>query len=150
MASDRRASARGASILDVIMAMAILASLLAIGVPRLSRLRAPWVMSSTTRQVAATLYAARMRAIARNAQYRVNFNANTYKLQRNQGGVWIDDGNTLRLPTGVTMGTVSPSNPVFDPRGMLTPQTTVTVPISMTGYTTRTVTTNVLGKVTIQ
>jgi hypothetical protein len=50
-----------------------------------------------------------MRAISNNIQYRVNFNAaeigaaNSYILQRNTGGVWVNDGALQTVPAGITV-----------------------------------------------
>jgi hypothetical protein len=95
------------------------------------------------------LQGARQRAIARNVRYRVNFDVAhaTYTIEREQAGAWVTDSAPQPLPNGVTLGTVSPSNPIFDTRGMVAAQ--VTVPVTVTGSGTRTVTVNVLGKTTI-
>ena len=74
MASRRRQS-RGTTLLDVVIASGIMLVLLAVGVPNLSRLRSPYALAGATRQIAADLQATRLRAIARNVSYRVNFDA---------------------------------------------------------------------------
>ena len=149
MPQRRPRGTRGVSLLEILIATAIFASLLGIGLPRLSRLRAPYALSGATRQLQAALQAARMRAIARNVRFRVNFNtsAQTYTLQREVGGSFVDDSAPQRLPAGAVIGTVTPNNPTFDTRGMLTAQ--VTVPVTVASSGTRTVTVNVLGKTTI-
>jgi prepilin-type N-terminal cleavage/methylation domain-containing protein len=149
MPKRRPRSTRGVSLLEILIATAIFASLLGIGLPRLSRLRAPYTLSGATRQLQAALQATRMRAIARNVRYRVNFNtsAQTYTLEREVGGSFVADAAPQRLPKGAVIGTVSPGNPTFDTRGMLTAQ--VTVPVTVASSGTRTVTVNVLGKTTI-
>ena len=53
----------------------------------------------------------------------------------------------MPLPHPAAVGTVDPGNPVFDSRGMLA--TDVTVPVSVAGTGTRTVTINVLGRTTV-
>jgi len=149
MASRRHGKSRGATLLDVLIAAAIMLVLFAIGVPNLSRLRSPYTLTGATRQIAAGLQAARQRAIARNVSYRVNFNAaqGSYTIERSVAGSWVADSAPQPLPTGAQLGTVSPGNPVFDTRGMLGAQ--VTVPVTVSGSGTRTVTINVLGKTTI-
>ncbi len=123
--------------------------LLAVGVPNLSRLRSPYALAGATRQIAADLQATRLRAIARNVSYRVNFDVahGSYTIERSQAGSWVADSAPQPLPRGTQLGTVSPGNPVFDTRGMLPAQ--VTVPITVSGSGSRTVTVNVLGKTTI-
>jgi len=149
MASRRHGKSRGTTLLDVLIAAAIMLVLFAIGVPNLSRLRSPYTLTGATRQIAADLQAARQRAIARNVSYRVNFNAaqGSYTIERSEAGNWVADSAPQPLPTGAQLGTVSPGNPVFDTRGMLGAQ--VTVPVTVSGSGTRTVTINVLGKTTI-
>ncbi len=145
-----RARSRGYTLLEVLTAIGILAVLLGIGVPNLSRLRSPYVLSGATRQIAADLQAARQRAIARNIPYRLNFNtsAKTYTVERQVGGNWVTEGTTQKLPAGASLGTITPSNQiVFDTRGMVAAN--ATIPVTVTGSGTRSVTVNVLGKTTI-
>ena len=149
MASRRHRKSRGTTLLDVVIASGIMLVLLAVGVPNLSRLRSPYALAGATRQIAADLQATRLRAIARNVSYRVNFDVahGSYTIERSQAGSWVADSAPQPLPSGAQLGTVSPGNPVFDTRGMLAAQ--VTVPITVSGSGSRTVTVNVLGKTTI-
>ena len=149
MASRRHRKSRGTTLLDVVIASGIMLVLLAVGVPNLSRLRSPYALAGATRQIAADLQATRLRAIARNVSYRVNFDVahGSYTIERSQAGSWVADSAPQPLPRGTQLGTVSPGNPVFDTRGMLAAQ--VTVPITVSGSGSRTVTVNVLGKTTI-
>ena len=149
MASRHHRKSRGTTLLDVVIASGIMLVLLAVGVPNLSRLRSPYALAGATRQIAADLQATRLRAIARNVSYRVNFDVahGSYTIERSQAGSWVADSAPQPLPSGAQLGTVSPGNPVFDTRGMLPAQ--VTVPITVSGSGSRTVTVNVLGKTTI-
>jgi len=149
MSSRRRRKSRGATLLDLLIAAGIMLILLAVGVPNLSRLRSPYTLAGATRQIAADLQAARQRAIARNVRYRVNFDAvhASYTIEREQAGNWVADSAPQAVPMGAQLGTVLPGNPIFDTRGMLGAQ--VTVPVTVSGSGTRTVTINVLGKTTI-
>jgi Tfp pilus assembly protein FimT len=146
--ADRRSDA-GYTLFELLVATGLMLLLLAIGVPGLSRLRAPYAMAGATRQIAADVQAARQRAIARNTSYRVNFDqANaTYTVERQVGVAWVADGAVQRLPAGVQLGAINPGNPVFDSRGLMAAD--VTIPVIKTGATTRTVTVNVLGRTTI-
>lgn len=141
---------RGASVIEVLTATAILAAVLGLGVPNALSMRAPYAVSSAAQQIAADLQAARQRAIARNARYRVSFDtsAGTYVVQRETtSNVFVSEGGIQTLPHGVVLGSVDPGNPVFDTRGMLAAG--VSVPLTMTGARARTVTVNVLGRTTI-
>ena len=149
MMPARYASSRGATLLDLLIASAILLLLLAIAIPNLSRLRSPYALAGATRQIAAALQATRLRAIAHNVRYRVNFDAAhaSYTIEREQTGSWIADSAPQPLPRGAQLGAALPGNPIFDTRGMLGAE--VTVSVTVTGSGTRTVTVNLLGKTTI-
>src|SRR6266404_763428 len=84
MPARSRTRSRGATLLELLTATGIMVTLLAIGVPKMTKLRGPYALASASRQVAADLQAARQRAIARNVAYRVNFDtaAKTYTLER--------------------------------------------------------------------
>lgn len=150
MAARRRKASRGATLLEVLTATGIMVTLLGIGVPQMTRLRAPYALASASRQIAADLQAARQRAIARNARYRVTFNAaaKSYTLEWEASpNSFVADGGAQKLPAGVTLTAPSPGNPIFNTQGMLAADTTVSVAIAGSG--TRTVTVNVLGRTTI-
>jgi type II secretory pathway pseudopilin PulG len=143
-----RRGTRGASILEVLTATAIMTSVLAIGVPQLGRLRGPYALQGAAQQVAADLRAARQRAIARNARYRVQFTSDAYYLEwESSPSSFVQDGAVQELPAGATLGEPSPGNPIFDARGMLTAD--VTIPVTVADVGTRTVSINVLGRTTI-
>jgi len=142
---------RGSSLIEVLIATSVMLTLFGIGLPRLARMRSPYAIDGAARQIAAAVQVARQRALARNVSYRMNFDpsARTYAIQRSSGGTWVNEADlpTQTLPTGVQIGTVSPNNPVFTARGTLAQQ--VTVPLTITGARSRTVTINVLGKTTV-
>ena len=125
---------------------------MAIGLPNMVNMRKPYKVSGAAKQIAADMQVARQRAIARNARYRINFNtgAKTWTLERESSpgsNTWSADGGSRSLPSGTAFGSISPGNPVFGSTGVLTGA--VTVPVTMTGVNTRTVTVNVLGRTTI-
>ena len=140
---------RGFTLMEALITTAVSLIVLGIGLPNLARLRAPYALSGATRQIAADLQAARQRAIAQNRRFRVTFNGvtKTYTIEREVAGAFVADSAPQPLPTGAQLGMVTPGNPVFDTRGMLA--AAVTVPVTVTGSGTRTVTINVLGKTTI-
>lgn len=139
---------RGFTLLEMLIATGILAMVLAIGVPNLVTMRGPYALKSASQQVAADLQLARQRAIAQNTRYRVTFSAGSYVLEREtSSNSWVQDSGVQKVPPGATIGGASPGNPVFDSRGMLAGD--VTVPITVDGIGTRTVTINVLGRTTI-
>jgi len=142
--------ARGTTLLEVIVAASLMAIVLAIAVPNLPALGAPFTLRTASQQVAADLMATRMRAIARNTRYQVSFNtaAATYVIQRETApGQFVSEGGTQALPHGAALGGVA-ANPIFDTRGMLTAPLTVTVTVPGAGG--RTVSVDVLGQTTVQ
>ena len=132
--------------------MTIFGVVMAIGLPNMVNMRKPYKVRGAAQQVAADLQLARQRAIARSARYRVHFDtaAGTWTLEREtspDSDSWTADGSPQPLPTGVSFGAISPANPIFTTRGTLT--AAVTVPVTMSGAQTRTVSVNVLGKTQI-
>jgi prepilin-type N-terminal cleavage/methylation domain-containing protein len=140
---------RGYSIIEMLTAMALSTILLMVAVPRFVQLKGPYVLRQTTQQIAAEFQKTRMRAIARNQRYRFQYASTnqTYTIQREQApGSWVTE-STGQLPTGATI-TMPGTTPIFDTRGML--NQTAAIPVTVSGYSsTKTVTINVLGNVTI-
>jgi Tfp pilus assembly protein FimT len=149
MPRDRRGSA-GWSILETVVSAAIVTVLMAIAFPNFRTMSAPYVQRQTTQQIAAEFQRMRMRAIASNSRYKFAYDATNrvYSIQREtapgSGNFTTEYRN--QLPVGVTLGTISNGNPIFDTRGSLNANTNI--PVSVTGGThVRTVTINVLGQV---
>ena len=136
------------SLIDTLIASSVFATLVAAGLPTLTRIRAPYAVMGATRQIAAAIGSARQRAVSRNVSYRVQFDASakTYTVQRQVGGNWVQDEAPQKLPSGLGFGTI-PANPVVNPNGTLT--AAVTIPVTATAAHTKTVSVNVLGQTTI-
>jgi len=93
--------------------LAVVFVIIAIGAVLLAPNIGAWLpnyrLRSATRDVVSTMRTAQMRAVSNNIQYRVNFNAaeigaaNSYILQRNTGGVWVNDGALQTVPAGITV-----------------------------------------------
>jgi len=149
MNTRMRAGTSGMTLIEVLVAMALFAVLYAIAVPNLQAMRAPYALESATYQVASHLNMARQRAIARNQRYRLVFATGSYHMEREASpSSFVNDSATFAMPDGVVIGSPNPSDPIFNSRGMLAANVSVTV--SMAGVGTKTVTTNVLGHTTIQ
>lgn len=143
---DRKRCA-GFSFMEVMIAMALIAIIYAIAVPRFSQLRGPYAARTGATQVASAFQAARMRAIATNTSVRLTYNSSsqTYTMDRQlSGGGWVTDVRN-QLPTGVSLSGIS-GTPTFGRTGILNANQTITV----NAYgKTRTVTVNVLGQTTV-
>lgn len=114
---DRRFS-KGFSLVEVLVVVAIMAAIAVIGIPavvsQLSHLR----LTRSVRDVSTELQAARLKAIAQNTRYKVEFVVNsgvtppdTYTLFRYSGGAWAEDPGRV---TGELAGAISISTPVSD------------------------------------
>jgi prepilin-type N-terminal cleavage/methylation domain-containing protein len=139
----------GRSLIEMITAIAISSILLMMAVPRFSRLSGPYVLRQAASQLAGELTTARMRAISRNARIRFTYDATkkSYTLDREvTAGTWTPE-YAKQLPTGASL-TAPATPPIFNSRGML--NQAAIIPLNVQGYsTTRTVTINVLGNITI-
>ncbi len=106
-------NAKGITLIELVVVMVIIA----IGAVALAPNMAAWIrhyrLSSVTRDVVSTLRTAQMKAVTTNMEFRVSFTpgigaAGSYILQRHSGGVWVDEGVSQSLPSGIAM-TVAPS-----------------------------------------
>ncbi|OGP17279.1 MAG: hypothetical protein A2V21_302860 [Deltaproteobacteria bacterium GWC2_55_46] len=81
---------KGFSLVELIIVIALATILMAIAAPsiisQLSHLR----LTRTVRDVATELNAARLKAIAQNTSFRVDFSGGTYNLWIYSGGAWVD------------------------------------------------------------
>lgn len=104
---------------------------------------------SAAQQIASDLRLVRMKAIAQNRRYRVRFDdvAETYTIQREvTPGNFVDDEGPFELPASASFETVIPDSCIFDSRGGANAPTTITVGAPGSGH--RTVTINILGRIT--
>ena len=98
---------KGVTLLELIVVFVIIAIGAVLVVPNLR----PWILNyrlrSATRDITSNLRAAQIRAVSNNLNYQVFFDtgAGTYKLQRNSGGLWVDEGTAQTLPTGISIAT---------------------------------------------
>jgi type II secretory pathway pseudopilin PulG len=136
------------SLLEIVVAMALFAVLYAIAVPNLQAMRAPYALESAAYQMASTMNMARQRAIARNRRHRIVFSSSGYHIERETSpNTFVTDSGTFTTPHEVEIGSPSPANPIFNSRGMLAGD--FSIPVSVDGVGTKTVTTNVLGHSTV-
>ena len=99
----------GVTLIELAVVLVIIAIMVGLLAPNIGTWLPNYRLRSATRDIVSTMRTAQMRAVSNNIQYRVNFNsaeigaANSYVLQRDSGGVFINDGAVQALPTGITI-----------------------------------------------
>jgi len=101
---------RGVTLLELIIVMVIIA----IGATLLAPGIGAWIpiyrLKGATRDVVSAMRTAQMRAVSINMEHRVSFNnpvAGSYVLQRNSGGIWLNEGAPQTLPSGIVISAVT-------------------------------------------
>ncbi|MDR7543570.1 MAG: hypothetical protein QN120_04895 [Armatimonadota bacterium] len=107
----------GLSIVEVLVALALLGLLLALVLPRINP--RPLDLLADARELAANAKAARARAISRTTRYRIVVSApTTYQVARADGASWTTE-RTVELRPQVQFDGVGPTCAEFDSRGRL-------------------------------
>ena len=100
---------KGVTLIELAVVFVIIAIGAVLLIPNIGAWLPNYRLRSATRDIVSTMRTAQMRAVSNNIQYRVNFNAaeigdaNSYILQRNTGGVWVNDGALQTVPAGITV-----------------------------------------------
>ena len=94
---------KGVTLLELIVVFVIIAIGALLVVPNMGAWLPNYRLRSATRDITSTLRTAQMKAVSNNLNYQVSFAGDTYVLQRNSGGVWVDEGATQTLPTGINI-----------------------------------------------
>ncbi len=114
--------ALGLTLLELLVALAVLGLLLSLGLPPFKRLMAAIRLSGAAQHLASDLHLARFQAIARSTTARLLFRGTGYELQ-----VGDQDPEPLReLPPGVQITRIT-RTPVFYPRGTAVPAGSITL-----------------------
>ena len=100
---------KGITLMELVIVMAIIALGAVLMVPNIGAWLPNYRLRSATRDVVSSLRVAQMKAVASNVAYRVSFNNgnNSYVIQRSSGGLFLDEGGTQTLPSGVSFNGVS-------------------------------------------
>jgi prepilin-type N-terminal cleavage/methylation domain-containing protein len=120
---------KGVTLLELIVVFVIIAIGAVLTIPGIGPWLANYRLRTATRDITSTLRVAQMKAVSNNLIYQVSFDsgARTYKLQRNTGGVLMDEGTTQTLPTGILIATDFGNTLAFNPNSTTTPGVTATI-----------------------
>jgi len=135
----------GFTIMEMIVAIAVAATVMGIAVPTFFSWLPTLRLSSAARQVATDLQVARMKAISQNTKFRLNFvTTTTYTVEKDNSGTLTTEGGPYSLPDGVSVpvGTTS----WFQPRGTADSQAAVAL---SNGSTQKVVCIKPVGRVNI-
>lgn len=98
---------KGVTLIELIIVMVIIAIGAVLIGPNIGAWIPNYRLRGVTRDIVSTMRLAQMKSVSLNASHRVSFNpdAQTYVLQRDSGGVWIDEQPLQSLPAGVSFQT---------------------------------------------
>ncbi len=115
---------RGVTLIELVIVMLIIAIGAVLTTPNIGGWLTNYRLRSATRDVASTLRLAQIKAVSSNTSYQVVFDTahDSYILQyKDTGGVWVGEGGTQTLPTGVKFNTTFPGNiTIFSPNSTAT------------------------------
>ena len=94
---------KGVTLIELVVVLVIIAIGAVLLAPNIGAWLPNYRLRSATRDIVSTMRSAQVKAVSNNTQYRVNFTANSYVLQRNSGGLWPNDGVLQTLPKGITI-----------------------------------------------
>jgi prepilin-type N-terminal cleavage/methylation domain-containing protein len=106
---NRNMNKRGITLMELIIVMAIIAMGAVLMVPNIAAWLPNYRLRSATRDIASAMRVAQMKAVSSNVVYRVSFDDgnNNYVIQRSTGGLFVDEGGSQSLPTGISFNGVS-------------------------------------------
>jgi type II secretory pathway pseudopilin PulG len=133
------------SLTELCVAVAIMLTAAAISTPSLLRAREVYVLQSTARMVESRMQSARIQAVTRNRDCRLNVTSSTTYVVECQGSAW-ETIESITMPRAITI--MGSARPEFHPHGNVAPTATLTLWDSMS-HSVRVIV-NVNGRVRIQ
>lgn len=132
--------------LELVINTAILLVLSAISLPLTSTSLRTYRLRNDSHQIAAQFQNARFMAISSNVQHRLHWDGPTLQVQKLSAGSYVTV-DSYALTNGLHVSSAWTTDPVINPRGLVTPAASVTL---ANGSKTRTVSVSVIGLVTEQ
>ncbi len=120
---------RGFTLLEVLVALALVTILAAISVPHWGTLLPTYRLRSAARQLRADLNRIKMQAVSETARLHLVFSASRYSVEKYDGATYRPIGDDRSLPNGIDIRSTTRSSLGFTPRGTATPGTGGTVKI---------------------
>jgi len=106
-----RLNIEGVTLVELLVTMIILGVLVSITIPSLSSWYSGYSLRAAARKIAITLELAKMKAISRNLEYRVEFVGTTFRIARGNSSsgstVWTPETDYMDLPSGVTIANIT-------------------------------------------
>lgn len=118
-------NAKGITLIELIVVMVIIAIGAAMLVPNMGAWIRNYRLSSATRDVISALRTAQMKAVTTNTEYRISFtpgigSAGSYVLKRSSGGLWVPEGVSQSLPSGIALTVAGGNDKEFNPNSTCT------------------------------
>lgn len=121
-ASRARNGSGGYTLIELVTVVAIVAVASALAYPALAGLSRGQELESAAVGLTQTLRLARWRAAVAGCRVRVASLPQTdgawrFRMEREQGAVWVPDGQEQRIPHGTIVAVAGPTEKVFNPDG---------------------------------
>ena len=141
----------GFTLLELLVAVTIVAIVSAIGIPSLSALKASYDLSTATNQLAFEIVRTRMQAVGQNKFMRIRRVDDTiYARETSNDGTSYTQEQATTLPSSVSLTVGETGNPTFNRSGLANATATYTLTRQVGNRTyTKTITVSALGRVKV-
>jgi len=139
---------QGFTLTETLVAISMASIIAGVAIPSTGELLENYRLSNAAKQLSSQISRARMQAIGQRMFVRLILQGNgTYALFRSEDGIsYAMDGGMMSLPDGVFVSVGVTGAPLFNRQGLSTTGSVITL---TNGHGQKTVTMNVLGRVTV-